>query len=181
MKIGRLLVVICLVIVMVSSASAFNGLRKGFVLGGGLGLAPMVRNSLGSFDNSEFGAGAHFLLGYAWDEYNMIVYESNAAGSEEGNLNYAQGFGGPTWYHYFGPQGRSAFTVVGLGFYYFQVEDDDPTDPGGGYLIGGGYEFARHVQVAVYLSGGQTSLDFPLGDIEFGHNNLSIVISAVAF
>lgn len=181
MKFARVLAVFCLLIIMVSSASAFNGQRKGFVLGGGLGLAPTVRYSLGSADNSEFGGAAHILLGYAWDEYNMIVYESNAAGAEVNNINYGQGFAGPTWYHYFGPQGKSFFTVAGLGFYYFQVEGDDATDPGGGYMIGGGYEFSRHFQVAMYLSGGQTSLNFWPVDIEWGHNNLSIVVSAVAF
>ncbi|UCD64811.1 MAG: hypothetical protein JSW34_05085 [Candidatus Zixiibacteriota bacterium] len=178
MKLTRVLSVAILILLIASSASAFDGLRKGFVLGGGLGMAPVVRTSIFDADDSRGGVGLHIVIGYAWDEYNMIVYESNVAGAEAGRVTYAQGFGGPAWYHYFGPQGKSFFTVVGLGFYSYQIEDEDLNDSGGGYLIGGGYEFARHFQVAMYLSGGKTEL---LGLIDMGHNNLSILISAVAF
>jgi len=181
MKFTRVLAVICLVIVMVSSASAFNGLRKGFVLGGGLGLAPAVRYSHGAFSNSNIGGSAHVFLGYAWGEHNMIVYESNAAGTQAGDADYGQGFAGPAWYHYFGPQGKAFFTAVGLGYTYFQLEGDEATDPGIGYMIGGGYEFARHFQVAMYLSCGKTTQDFWPVDIEIRHNNFNIIVSAVAF
>lgn len=189
----RLLVCLLVVAVLIpATSSAFDGMRKGFVLGGGLGVAPMAKWSVESggesFDESKVGFGLHVVIGYAWDEFNMIVYEGNIAGytSDEfyntitgQSLTLAQGFNGASWYHYFGPQGKSFFTVVGGGFYIFDVEDaSDAWDPGLGYLVGGGYEFARHFQIAGYLSGGQTSL---LGVVDFGHTHLNVLVSAVAF
>ena len=181
LKSTRVLIVVVLVVLLASSVSAFNGLRKGFVLGGGLGVTPMARVSSGDYDRTKVGAGGHIVIGYAWDEFNMIVYESNATVYEVRSTQIAQGFGGASWYHYFGPQGKSFFTVAGIGFAYYEEEDFDANDPGAAYLIGAGYEFARHFQVALYFSGGQTSYDFFFADIEMGHNHLSILVSAVAF
>jgi len=169
------------------TSSAFNGLRKGFVLGGGLGFSPISRWSAGTFDESSAGLALNLIIGYAWDEQNMLVYEGNVTAYSTAYLGnqalfepsptISQGFNGASWYHYFGPVGQSFFTVAGLGFYVFQVEDYDANDLGGGYLLGGGYEFTRHVQVAGYFSGGQTKVSGGT----FGHNHVSVVVNAVAF
>ena len=75
--------VIGLSIVLAASASAFNGLRKGFVLGGGLGFAPAISweaENFPLFKEDVSGVALNFFLGYAWDEQNMIVWEANAVG-----------------------------------------------------------------------------------------------------
>ena len=181
-----LLVLLLALTALPASSSAFNGERKGFVLGGGLGLAPMARWSVDvfgdSYDESKVGFGVQLVIGYAWDEFNMIVYEGNVTGFSQdfgsyGSQSIAQGFNGASWYHYFGPKGCTFFTTAGLGFYYFDVEDFDTNDAGIGYLLGGGYEFTPHVQAGIYLSGGKTS--DPL--LDYGHNNFSLLVSAVAF
>lgn len=187
MKLARVLTLVMLVVLIASSVSAFDGMRKGFVLGGGLGFSPYTTWSFSeelfgfnvNFDESNVGIGLNLVIGYAWDEYNMLVYEGNVTGANSDLLDetISQGFNGASWYHYFGPQGKSFFTVVGLGFYVNKVGDYDADDPGGGYLFGGGYEFARHVQAAVYFSGGQTKSD----GVTIGHNHFSILIGAVAF
>lgn len=181
MKFTRVLTIVLLIVLIAGSVSAFDGMRKGFVLGGGLGMAPVVRASAFDIDDSEAGLGLNLFLGYAWDEFNMLVYEGNMAGREESGISVVQGFDGAAWYHYFGPQGKSFFTVVGLGFEYYEIEDLDANDRGGAYLIGGGYEFTRHVQVALYFSGGKTTFNFFGADVDMGHNHLSISINAVAF
>ena len=181
MKSIRVSVLVVLVILMAGSVWSFDGMRKGFVLGGGLGVSPIARVSLGDLDESKVGVGAHIVIGYAWDEFNMLVYESNVTAYEIYSTSIGQGFGGASWYHYFGPQGKSFFTVAGLGFCYYKEEDIDANDAKGAYLIGAGYEFTRHVQVSMYFSGGKTSVDFFGSDIEFGHNHMSLVISAIAF
>ncbi len=172
-----------------ATASAFDGKRKGFVLGGGLGFAPNASWSVDvpffgygtvSADEDKAGVGLNFIIGYAWDEFNMIVYEGNVAGYNSdflGDRPVSQGFNGASWYHYFGPQGKSFFIAAGIGFYVFDVEDFEQNDPGGAFLVGGGYEFVRHVQVALYLSGGKTSD----AGVDFGHNHINILVSAVAF
>jgi len=157
--------------VLVSSASAFDGLRKGFVLGGGLGLAPTASWDADIIDDSGTGFGLNLLIGYAWDEYNMIVYEGNIAGYKSiADIRVSQGFNGASWYHYFGPQGKSFFTTAGLGFYVFDFDHDSygsgSNDPGAGVLLGGGY-----------LSFGRTSDSF----YDYNHTHISVLVSAVAF
>lgn len=192
---GIVLVGLALVVTLPGSAEAFDGKRKGFVLGGGLGLAPVVRwegpvyeldpNGPGlqkvTVDESKVGAGAQIIIGYAWDEANMIVVEGNAGAMESdilfGRPTLSQGFGGVSWYHYFGEMGRTLFTVVGLGSYAFQVEDADAADSEFGALVGGGYEFSPHWQVGGYLSFGGTS--DAVGDND--HVTFSVLIGAVAF
>lgn len=178
------IVLFVFLVVMVSSVSAFNGQRKGFVLGGGIGFAPLVKWSteVGPFDYSESKAGVavHLLIGYAWDEQNMIVYEGNATGYSDDEVfdePVTQGFDGAAWYHYYGVAGKSSFTVVGLGLYAFDAGDYKANDPGLGIMLGAGYEFARHWQVGGYISVGRTT-DSPL---DFDHANMSVVISTVAF
>lgn len=168
-----------------AKASKFNSQRKGFILGGGLGFAPVaslsVNESYIEADDSKAGVGLNFIVGYAWDEHNMIVYEGNVAGySVEiwgDDEAVSQGFNGASWYHYFGPVGKSAFTVAGLGLYYFKVGDYDANDASGALLLGGGYEFARHWQFGGYLSVGKTSTE----GVDFNHSHFSILISTVAF
>jgi hypothetical protein len=189
MKPTRLLILVLAVVLLAGSASAFDNMRKGFVMGGGLGVAPVASWStsveiffVGSvtLDENNAGIGANIVIGYAWDEQNMIVYEANVAATKSDffiDRQVGQGYSGPVWYHYFKPDDNSFFTAAGLGFYYFKVEDFEENDLGLAYLIGGGYEFARHVQVGAYLSGGKTSDR----GIDFNHQHLSILVSAVAF
>lgn len=194
MKLGRVLAVICLVIVLVSSASAFDGLRKGFVLGGGLGLGPLANTSIDGLagEYKKTGLATNFLIGYAWDEQNMIVFLRDAVLYSEtielvwmGNLLFRdkisiiQGFTGAGYYHYFGPVGRSFYITGGLGFQDWSSLESgwNSPDVGGALLLGGGYEFARHWQVHGSLSFGTTSDAF----FEYDHTQMLFTVSAVAF
>lgn len=184
----RFLEALCVVLAMLPvTSSAFDGNRKGFVLGGGLGVSAIARWSCGVDGEHKVGFGYHFLAGYGWDQNDLLVYEANGAlyhslynsdsliGS--GSLLTSQGFQGAVWCHYYGPAGRSPFTAVGLGFYSFYRGEDYHSDPGAGYLIGGGYEFTPHVQAELYFSGGRT---FDAGR-SFGHNHLNVLVSGIAF
>jgi hypothetical protein len=184
---GKLLVAgLVLSLVATSSAMAFDGRRKGFVLGGGLGLAPVASwNEAGpSYEDTGVGAGFNLLTGYAWDEFNMIVYEGNIAvyRSEIGGIDFTayQGTNGASWYHYFGPTGRTFFTVAGIAFYIFNGDVSGMSfknDPGFGGLVGGGYEFARHWQVGAYFSAGTTTEP----GYDYTHFHVNALVSGVAF
>lgn len=177
-----------LAVLLASTATAFDGHRKGFVIGGGLGFAPVVKWEVEEspadgipygHDETRAGVGVNFLIGYAWDDKNMLVYEGNAAGftTAVSDKSAAQGFSGAAWYHYFGQTGRTAFTAIGLGLYGFDAEYDDPHDGGFGMLLGGGYEFARHWQVGGYLSFGSTKSERR----EYNHATLNVLVSGVLF
>lgn len=177
------MIVLVAVLFMATTACAFDGLRKGFVLGGGLGLNVTAEYEVDipGFYISEDGSGfgLHLVIGYAWDEQNMIVYEGNVTGwkSDLIGVDIAQGFNGASWYHYFGPSGKSFFTAAGLGFYVFNADTYEDNDPGFGLLLGGGYEFARHWQVAAYFSSGKTEDS----GVDFDHTHLNILVSGIAF
>ncbi len=170
-------------VVLVTSASAFDGMRRGFVLGGGLGIAPTISWKsvyATAFKEDVSGVALNFFLGYAWDEQNMLVWETNIVGweSDWSNDDIAQGFGGASFYHYFGPVGKSAFIVGGLGLTMFQPEGFAANDAKAGILLGGGYEFTRHWQVAAYIMAGKTSVK---GFSDYEHSHFSILINTVAF
>lgn len=175
-----------------SSAWGFDGQRKGFVFGGGLGVAPSASYSveIGSFAENRAGAALNLIIGYAWDEANMIVYEGNVTSYETGRLSIettfltargdqrvTQGFNGLAWYHYYGVAGSSFYSILGLGAYVFDIEDLEPNDVGRALLAGVGYEFERHFGVSLYFSAGETTLN----GVGFTHSHLSALITVVAF
>jgi len=176
-----------LLVLLATSAQAFDGQRKGFVLGGGAGFTPIAswKADIPVFfttvpvDEQKPGFGLQFIIGGAFDERNMLVYEGNAAAykSDIADWNVAQGFNGAAWYHYFGPTGNSFFTTLGLGVYYFKVEDFDANDLGGALLLGGGYEFTQHWQFGLSVAAGRTSVD----SVDFDHMHISLLITGIAF
>ncbi len=199
----RVVVFVLMAVVMIaSSAQAFDGLRKGFVLGVGLGYSPYSKWSIEisgrifgqvvdeKIDESNTGPAIDFIIGYAWDESNMIVYQGtglvynskffgeNAGGlSIEDSRQATQAFNGVAYYHNFGPVGKAAFAAAGVGGYFWKVKDFETNDPGPAYLVGAGYEFVRHVQAGVFVSGGQTTDS----GFDFGHMHVSIQVTAIAF
>ncbi|MCP4566939.1 MAG: porin family protein [FCB group bacterium] len=181
------------ILILSSAALGFDGNRKGFVLGGGLGFSPasnwkteLVPDLELEFEETKAGIGVNLLLGYAFDEYNMLVVEGNVAGYETGfdDLTATQGFGGVAWYHYFGAKGATFFTTVGMGSYNFElklkkdnIEVSGSNDPGFGMLFGVGYEFSRHFQAGAYFSFGKTEA----GPVEFDHAHINLLVSVVAY
>lgn len=163
--------------------SAFDGQRSGFVIGGGLGFAPNIKADDGITKQSEPGFGANFVIGFAWDNQNMLVWEGNMAGFEKNNNDVWQGSSTITWYHYFQPTTQTFFVAGGLGLYSYASTTDwgwlwvDEHDQKAGYLIGAGYEFRRHWQMGLYYSFGETESD----NIRFDHSNVSLLINVIAF
>jgi len=168
-----------------SRSAEKSGDRTGFILGGGLGFSPVSSWSregyyyfgqfVPSVDETGAGVALHLMIGYAWDDFNMIVYEGNVTGWSSFNVT-SQGFNGAAWYRYYGTPGHSAFTTAGIGFYVFG-DDFDFNDPGIGLLLGGGYEFARHWQFGGYLSFGRTFY----GGLNYDHYHLSVLFTRVVY
>jgi hypothetical protein len=199
-KMKQLLIASLLMIVLlVSSASGFDGKRKGFVLGGGLGIAPVGSSTLkiseifllediGSprIEVDKAGSAANLFAGYAWDELNVIVLETNLIRYTSDSFykrRVIQGFIGPTWYHYLQPQGSSLFTSLGIGLYVFDIKGLGNIDPGLGLMVGAGYEFARHFQITSHLSYGKTS-EKAIGsgkDVGIEHKHLSVLVRTLVF
>lgn len=156
----------------------FDGNRKGFVFGGGLGFSSVTTSASFRRDSeTTVGAGAQLLIGYALNDGNMIIFESIAGGYRDRIDGIGvQIFNGASWYHYFRSSGRSAFTTAGIGRYLIMRGGlSNSIGVEFGLLIGGGYEFARHWQAGAYFSFGRTSSN------TFEDLHVNILISAVAF
>ena len=181
---------------------AFDGLRKGFVLGGGIGFSPTVKTAvstttdpaaandfnLGDIEGTEAGMAVQLLFGYSFNEHTMLVYEGNAAWYyyenvvPNDNLDILQGFNSVMLYHYWGPVGSSFFTAAGLGFTYWDTNYTDPNASELGFLFGAGFEFTPHLQLGAYYGNGKTkNLDFPGAEFEGTHTNVSVLLTAIAF
>ncbi|MDF1543500.1 MAG: hypothetical protein P1R58_00195 [bacterium] len=168
------------------TASGFDGVRQGFVLGGGLGIGPAAHTSadlLPDTSTDRTGLALNFVIGYALNEKNLLAYFEDAvvfstSVTSGKNLNFVQGFSGVGWQHYFGLDSR-AYIVGGLGLqsYISPGSDYDSHDPGFGLLLGGGYEFRRHLQIHTSFSFGKTSDSA----IEYNHSQFVITIAALAY
>ena len=188
-----------LIVILAAPPAIADGQRQGFIIGAGVGVSPISTISGEhrgySYDELEVGFAVNVLIGFAWNEHNMLVWEGN--GSTHGTKHLRegsvlQGFYGPTWYHYYGETGSGWFTLGGVGWY--QYEDtatvriricfncgEEPPPPlpredGLGFLVGGGYEFARHYQLSASLGAGRTS-----GALEWTHVQLGIFLTAVSY
>jgi hypothetical protein len=183
-----------------ASVAAFDGQRKGLVLGAGLGFAPVAHWSSEyqgrQIDESVTGFGEYLLIGYGWDQRNILAVKAvmTLYNSDLYDAGMIQGFGGLAWYHYYGKPGNSFFSIAGGGVsrmgktfegikIHFGDDGfvDSPEAPktatGPAYLIGGGWEFLRHYQVTVFLIGG----DLSEHGQHYGIYDVYIMISAFAF
>jgi hypothetical protein len=163
---NNVLIALTIVVTILSGPiRAFDGNRKGFVLGGGLGIGPSTKLKLNdTYDKNDLGFAVNIVVGYAWNNKNIISLDYNA------NHFWPEMFGSdtaisvfisPVWYHYYGNGNQSLFSAFGLGRHGLGVKNYDSVR-GLGFLLGGGYEFKRHFQVGIYYSGGNvTSQVYP--------------------
>ncbi len=176
----KILLVTAIISIICGSVAGFDGKRKGFVLGGGIGFSPYIHWAFDDYASKDEGAGIglQIIIGYAWDDRNMIVYEEQASGYSEGGGSIVQGGRFVSWHHYFGPAGRTFFTTAGLGLYTWATGSDDFNDSGAALLVGGGYEFHRHWQVGLFMSTGKSSRGSYGG---MTHTTVDLMIGGVAF
>ena len=191
MKTRVIPLVIVAVLTSVSGAAAFNGNRAGFVIGGGMGVAPVVYwSNDDQSGNHDQGAGLDFdfMIGYGWNANNLLVWELDLASFNhdfEGmDATIIQGFQGPSWYRYIGPPGKAVFLTVGLGITHFIScldERDECYSNGAGQCLrlGAGHEFGRHFQAGVTWSNGLT-FDGGEGN-NYTHSTLNVLVTGVAF
>jgi hypothetical protein len=135
-------------------ASAFDGQRKGFVMGLGIGAAPLAHWSQKERGISETGANVVFegFIGYAWDDRNMLLWDGVATwrcSEAAGDSVLFQSTAGPLWRHYYGTKASSLFSSVGAGFMQQDAEGYNLEADGWHIRLGGGYEFTKQVQIGL--------------------------------
>lgn len=164
------------------SSHAFDGQRKGFVLGFGVGYSPIMRLAIdeSGAGRTEQGLSLAFPIGYAWNNRNMLIWEGapnyywvDLNGTSQG----MQGVWTLRWYHYFSDQRQTTFTTIGLGKSRFALCNKPVNDAGLGVVAGGGYQLIPHIQAGLYIAVGFGSFE---GE-SYTHTTISLLITAVAY
>ena len=133
-----------------------------------------------SVSESDTGFLYDFLIGYAWDHHNMLVYEASPTFFESEywlGHHAVQGVWDVKWYHYFGRRGSSFFSTVGAGRAVLNVPDSGVGALGLGFYFGCGYEFAPHLQAGVFAAVGSGSDD----GYDFSHQTVSVVVTGLVY
>lgn len=167
-----LLLTVIAVIALTSIATAFDGKRKGFVIGGGIGFAPVTKATSDdpeASDYDEFSYATDVTMGYAFGNRDMILLigrtgtyltDERLLSGDPVEVSVTQGFAGLAFRHYFRSEAPSLFVTAGIGaqtwysdtFKFIRPEERTSI------LVGVGYEFARHFQVDASISSGTTTL-----------------------
>ncbi len=133
-----------LVAVLSSQLMAFDGQRKGFILGGGLGAGWLNYKEPGlEFD--KFSAAGNFKIGYAPSNSLEIYFTDNVHVFQYEGNSFGVGIGGIGVTKYLSPEGRGFFIFGGAGMGLFMRFESGWDSTSGFGLIGGiGYDFAKH-------------------------------------
>lgn len=182
MRYSKRVILVLTVLLTPFSVNAFDGQRKGIVIGVGTGYSPVVHWSMEAPSVSESVTGFLYeiVVGYAWDNRNLMVYEAVPTffQSDYWDGHYGvQGVWDVKWYHYYGRRGSSVFTTLGAGRALLGVHDSGVTARGLGFYFGSGYEFAPHLQAGVFLAMGSGSDD----GYNFKHQSVSIVMTGLVY
>jgi hypothetical protein len=192
----QLVIIACLTLGIATSASAFDGQRKGFILGGGIGpgltsYTQTIETPLGdttSDRENKFGLQTNFVIGLGVTEQVLVYYSNrvswfsfeNALGN---NVTITNGLGGVCVAYYFQPVAPSPYIngTLGLSMWDAPFEEGAEAWYGFGVGIGGGYEFARHYSVEADLFWGKPGKEE--SGIKASSNALTIrvTINALAY
>ena len=145
---------------IVSSAEAFDGDRKGFILGLGAGVSAIstevtVDNDGYHDDSSDSSVGfsTSLKIGYGFTDQFAVYYLRDAAwfGYDHNDDNFIAGISGVGATYYIEPN-SPAYVMAGIGFGDFANFTEGEGEVGSAFVLGGGYEVYPHVQAeASYL------------------------------
>ena len=167
------------------SGFGFDGHRKGFTLGLGFGYSPTTRVSLDQLDlaPADDSFVFDFSIGWAFGRdlfvYEVSIYqiphglESESSCCNDVGIGEAQG----RWYHYFGDEGWTFFSCVGAGRTFTSAYSNFLTGDGLGFVVGGGYEFFKQIQVGAYYQGGYSKGN----GFTYGTRSLQLVLHITAY
>jgi hypothetical protein len=160
--INAAIAVFMLASILSSTASAFDGHRKGFVMGFGLGVSQLAYGNVSGLGESKkvFGRGSNLLIGYAWNNANMLVLSGDYRNdwfADDVFLIEGTAIEGISWYHYWGGKHARWFSRVCVGELFVASDYRNVGGVGLGILAGGGYELFKQVQLGANFFGGKVS------------------------
>ena len=150
MKLRTYSVALLSFLVLSSQLLAFDGQRKGFILGGGIGGGYLHYVESYGFPVSglkTFAVATNFKIGYAPSNSLEIYYINSVSWFGYSQAAFIIGVTGLGLTKYLNPNGTGFFVSggIGLSFYQpFEAGDEDRPATGFGLLGGIGYDIAKH-------------------------------------
>lgn len=144
MKLRTCSVVLLSFLVLSSQLLAFDGQRKGFILGGGIG-GGYLHYTEPFLGLNKFAVATNFKIGYAPSNTLEIYYINSASWFAFADTTFIIGVSGVGLTKYLNPNGTGFFVCGGIGVSVLQaLESGAHSTTGAGFLGGVGYEFAKH-------------------------------------
>ena len=178
-------------IASIGRASGWDGQRKGFIFGAGLGPGFTTFSRANGDISRENGAslGYEWKIGYAFSNLVSSYFTHrgsffSATGEDNEKVTVTSDLFGVGASCFFRPGAPSVFIAGGIGMTAwrtpFITEDNDRH--GGGIFLGGGYEFSRHFSVEFGAFGGiAVSPPEEEADISYETTTLMITINALGY
>lgn len=153
------------IVLSANSAFAFDDNREGFILGLGAGLHTIKNdyslNGNSYLTESKSGLATSLKMGGGITNQFALYFVRNASwfstpvtnGSTTKDAHAVVGISGIGANYYFEPAAPSGYMLAAVGGsdYAFPFESSITTKKGGALMLGGGYEFDKHVMFEVTL------------------------------
>ncbi|MCW8809848.1 MAG: porin family protein [Ignavibacteriaceae bacterium] len=182
MRQSSLLICIAISILFSTSTYAFDGERKGFILGGGLGVGYLSNTTSPNFlsdTKSRLAFQTNFKIGYAPSNTLEIFYSNKVSWWDRNGL-YLLGLGAAAFTLYFDNTSETGWFVSGgIGFSSLAEINFDNSHSGSvfGLFSGAGYEFSKHWTVEVDLLYSNVTVK----DNDFDFFGVLVTINVLAF
>jgi opacity protein-like surface antigen len=147
MKLKTCAVVCVSFLVLASQLSAFDGQRKGFILGGGIGGGSLKWSEPG-LDFNQGAFATNFIIGYAPSNSLEIYYTNNVSWFSYQSESFVVGMSGIGLSKYLNKEGKGVFILGGIGVGVFsQMTGYTYSESGFGVVGGVGYDVAKHWRI----------------------------------
>ena len=189
------IMVLTVLIVTATSVYAFDGERKGFILGFGIGPGytnfSQEINGLELDSEGKVSIATDFKIGYGFNEQFLLYYENRVSWFKmtsvsdcdfaygfrcaEEDVTIAHGIGLVGMSYYFQTEAPSFYILgsVGVSTWSAPFETNSDTSVGFGISGGGGYEFTKHWSIEGTLNYGNPST------VQYGFDATTKVFSAL--
>ena len=144
-------IVLFLLFVLGGVSHAWDGNRKGFIAGIGLG------GGQTDFGADYTGVLTNFKLGFAPSNQLLLYWHSTVVFFEDDFVEdiWIDGMGGlSAEYHFIDKPRNSLYGILGLGYHNVANTDEGDNEMGFGVRVGLGFEFLRHVSIEATLMKG---------------------------
>lgn len=192
-------ILICLLVGLSSNLFAFDGDRKGFIFGGGIGgsyydFSQTIENDYTSVTgDSETGTAfaTDFLIGYAPNNKTAIYYSNIVSWFKmknvyNDNVTIASALTGLGFSHHFVSESKWSPNLfltgsIGIAAWILPYEDDADTWTGFGWSVGIGYEFSKHYSILCSMKMGspETTEDDITATTDF--LSIDLILAAIAY